>query len=99
MKPLDPTAIKVKIDPLIAILNTGVLPLLFIIATAVFIWGIILYIGKSSDEATQRKAKIIIFWGIIGLTVSLASWGIVKILITYFGVGGTGIPTPNPLTL
>ena len=32
-------------------------------------------------------------WGIIGLAVMVAVWTIVKLLITYFGVGGAGIPS------
>ena len=80
-------------------LNLKVIPFLFVLATAVFIWGIIQYIIKSEDQAAQKRAKAIITIGIIGLTVLLAVWGIVNLLTLYFGVGGTGIPTPNPLIL
>lgn len=96
---MNPEAIKSIIDPVTNTLNVYVIPLLFIIATTVFIWGVVQYVIKSEDQVAQKKAKIIITLGIIGLTIITAAWIIVKILILYFGVGGTGIPIPNPLTL
>jgi len=72
-----------------------IIGLLFVIATVIFLWGVIQFIAKSGDEAARNKAKAIMTWGIIGLAVMAAVWGIVQILINYFQVGGVGIP-PGP---
>jgi hypothetical protein len=93
---LQPEAIKSRIDPLISLLNTYVIPFLFILITAVFIWGVAKFIFQSGDEKARKQAKSIMTWGIIGLFAAAAAWGIVKMLIAYFGVGGVGIPAVRP---
>ncbi len=70
-----------------------VIGLLFVLATIIFLWGVIQFITKAGDEVARSKAKGIMTWGIIGLAVMAASWGVVNILLGYFlsGVsGGTG---------
>ncbi len=66
---------------------TTIIGILFVIATVVFLWGVVQFIANSGDEAARNKAKGIMTWGIIGLAVMAAAWGITVILITYFGVG------------
>lgn len=72
-------------------LNT-IIGVLFVVATIVFLWGVISFIANSADEAKRNKAKAIMTWGIIGLAVMAAVWGIVQVLVQYFNVGGQGIP-------
>lgn len=71
---------------------TSIIGILFIIATIIFIWGVIQFIVKAGDEAGRAKAKGIMTWGIIGLAVMVAAWGVVTLLVNYFSVGGKGIP-------
>lgn len=63
---------------------------LFVMATLVFLWGMVLFIAKSGDETARSKAKGIMTWGIIGLAVMAAAWGISNILVQYFGVPFAG---------
>ena len=70
-----------------------VIGLLFVLATVIFLWGVIQFIVKSGDEVARNKAKGIMTWGIIGLAVMAAAWGLVAILIQYFQVSGGTIPT------
>lgn len=97
---LQPEVIKSRIDPLISLLNNYVIPFLFIFITAVFLWGVAMLIFqpyvRQRDEKARRQAKAIMTFGIIGLFAVTAAWGIVRLLITYFGVGGVGIPTVKP---
>lgn len=58
--------------------------LLFAAATAVFVYGILLYI-KSAGEGQASKGKNIMLYGIIGLFVMASALGIVKILCDFFG--------------
>lgn len=69
-----------------------IIGILFILATVVFLWGVIQFIVKSSDEQGRRKAKGLITWGIVGLAVMAAIWGIVGIITTYFL--GTNLKSP-----
>mgnify|MGYP001616051188 CR=1 FL=1 len=71
----------------------NIVGLLFIVATIVFLWGVIQFIAKAGDEAGRAKAKGIMTWGIVGLAVMVAAWGIVSLLVQYFTIPGEGIPT------
>jgi len=70
-----------------------VIPILMVLATVVFLWGVILYIVAGGDEEKLARAKSFIIAGLIGLFVMIAIWGLVRVLVTTFGVGGVGIPT------
>ena len=73
------------------ILNT-VIPILMILATLVFLWGIITYITAAGDEEKLKSARTFIIWGLVGLFVMVAVWGLVQVLLNTFGVGTPGTP-------
>lgn len=52
--------------------------LLLVLATAVFLWGIVEYLWHTDSEEKQTQGKKHIVWGIVGLTVMIAVWGIVR---------------------
>ncbi len=80
------------------ITNT-IVPLFMVVAVAVFLWGIIRYITSAGDEEKQKAARGYIIYGLIGIFVMVAFWGIIQVVASTFGVttGGT-IPAPffNP---
>ncbi len=67
-----------------ALLN-GVVPVLIALAVVYFIWGVISYVLAGDEEAKSAGRDRIIF-GIIGLAVIVAVWGLVRILTETFGV-------------
>ena len=71
-----------------------IIPILFGIATIVFFWGIILYVISQGDEEKRKEGRNFIIYGLIGLFVMIAVWGIVNLLIGFFFPGGTG-PAPR----
>jgi len=73
-------------------LNT-IIALLFILVTLYFIWGVVEYVKAGGDDNEVKKGKTHMIWGIIGMAVMAAAWGIVKVLVDSFGVGGGSIPT------
>jgi len=74
------TIITQAINPLIR--------LLFAIAIAVFLWGIVMYvIGTQGDEKKIEQGKQVIIWGLAGLFIMSSAWGIIKLLCNFFGVG------------
>ena len=67
-----------------AVLNP-IINLLFVLATVVFLWGIIQYvIGSQGDTTKLEKGKQVMIWGIIGMTIMASAWGFVKILCQFF---------------
>lgn len=81
----------------IAVVLTQLVKLLFVVATLVFLWGVIKYViaGGGGDEKKLAEAKNYIIYGLVGLFVMLAMWGIVfAVFKTTFGTNSTPfIPT------
>ncbi len=66
-------------------LLTTVVPILIALGVIYFVWGVITYV-IASDEEAKKAGRDRIIYGIIGLAVIVAVWGLVKILVTTFGV-------------
>lgn len=62
-------------------LAKAVIPLLFILATVLFLWGVIKYLSAVGDESKISEAKKHILYGIIGLFFMVAVWGIVTAIV------------------
>ena len=73
-----------------------VIPILFLAATIVFLAGVIMYITAGGEEDKHEKGRKYIIWGLIGLFVMVAVWGIVKIIISLV-FGTTFVPTAPQL--
>jgi hypothetical protein len=63
-----------------------IVPFLFTLATAAFIWGIIQYFINPDNEEKRKKGKSYMIWGIIALFVMISMWGLVGVLSNTFGV-------------
>ena len=63
----------------------AVLPVLIALGVIYFVWGVISYVIASDEEAKKAGRDRMIF-GIIGLTVIVAVWGLVAILRNTFGL-------------
>jgi uncharacterized membrane protein (GlpM family) len=74
-------------------LNT-IIVFLFLIATVIFLWGVVRYIAAGGDEEEVKAARSMIIWGIIFLAVMVAVWGFVNIVLDF--VFGTEDPFPIP---
>jgi len=62
-----------------------ILPLLILIAIALFIWGIMKFISSESAEDKEQGQQFMI-WGIIGFAVMFSVWGLVNIFGQTFRV-------------
>jgi hypothetical protein len=80
------------------IIGKSVIPLIFALATMMFVWGVVQFVINSDDEAKKSKGKQFMLWGIIALTVMVSVWGLVGILSSTFGVGTGFIPQVSPTT-
>ena len=74
------------------IISTSVIPLIFALAVAMFVWGVVQFVINSDEEAKKEKGKQFMLWGIIALTVMVCVWGLVGILGNTFGIKTGFIP-------
>lgn len=63
-----------------------VIPLLFTLATAGFIWGIIKYFLNPNSEEERKKGKSYMLWGLIALFVMISVWGLVNVFSETFQI-------------
>jgi peptidoglycan biosynthesis protein MviN/MurJ (putative lipid II flippase) len=63
--------------------------LLFAVATLVFLFGVIQYVIAGGDEKKGATARSYMLYGIIGLAVMAAAWGLVNLLVDTFAGDNT----------
>ncbi len=73
------------------LIEQSVMPLLFALALAVFIWGIVKFIS-TEGAAEKEQGRQFMIWGVIAFFVMFSVWGLVRILGDTFGLSNT-IPT------
>jgi hypothetical protein len=80
------------------IINNSVIPILFALATVLFIWGVIKFFFINVDEEAKRaQGKQFMIWGIVALAVMLSMWGLVNVLRTTFNINtGSVLPQVTP---
>lgn len=71
---------------------TLIIILLMVVATVVFIYGVLKYILAGGSEQRKKEGQSMIMWGLIGLFILVAMWGLVIILENTFGVEEEHIP-------
>ena len=69
------------------ILDT-LIPILIVLGIVYFVYGVVTYV-IAKDEEMKKRGKDKIIYGIIGLVVIVAMWGLVGIITKTFGLSGT----------
>lgn len=80
------------------IINNSIIPLIFALALAMFIWGVVQFVLNSDEEAKKEKGRQFMLWGIIALTVMVSVWGLVAILGKTFGIETNVLPQVKTTT-
>ena len=57
---------------------------LFVLATVVFIWGLIEFVASADSEEGRTRGKRNIIWGIVGMAIMFATGAIMTILDNFF---------------
>lgn len=65
-----------------------VIPLMGAIAFLTFVLGVGRFIKAAGNEKEVKDSKNLLIWGIVGLFVMVAIWGIIAFLRGEFGFGG-----------
>jgi hypothetical protein len=68
------------------------IPILIVAGIVFFVWGVVQYV-IANDEEAKKKGKNRMIYGIIGLVVIVAMWGLVGIILKTFGLSGTATVT------
>lgn len=76
--------IALLVSPLNAIVG-----LLSGVALLAFIWGIVKYIANAGDSTKAKEGRKVMVAGVLGLFVLFSIWGILRLLITQFGIDTT----------
>lgn len=75
------------VESLIAFFNTTVIPLLVFTTLLFFLWGVVNYFFLNQNDPKKRAEGVqFMLWGVIGLTVIVSMWGLVRILLNTFGL-------------
>jgi hypothetical protein len=80
------------VDYATCLITKSIVPLLFVIAIAFFIYGVIQYFLNPNSVKDRDVAKRYIKWALLGLFVLVSISGLVEILRNTFGVTGSSIP-------
>ena len=70
-----------------AIVNP-IITLFFIGALCIFVFGIFQFIRGADNEEERRKGQKHMMWGIVGLFIMVAVFGIIRIIINFVGTTG-----------
>ena len=83
-----------SVIPLLSRINeiilNPIIVLLFAVALLVFFWGIVKFIAKNSDTTAREEGKKTMIWGIVGMFIMVAVYGIIRIILATFGIDRTG---------
>ena len=71
----------------IGVINLVIVPGIFSLSFAVFIWGVANYFFfHGGNEEKRAEGREFVFWGIIGIVVLLSVWSFVRILLSTLGI-------------
>ena len=73
----------------------AIVPIAITLALIWFIWGVAKYVTAKEDEE-KTEARSVMIYGVIGLFVIVAVWGLVGLLIQFTGVTPSAIPPSIP---
>ena len=86
---------KLIVNPLIT--------LLFALALAYFLYGLFQFIANQENEEKKTSGKSHMLWGIIGITIMMAVWTILGLILNTFSItevnpreGTVNLPDYNP---
>ncbi len=72
-------------------INTVIVPVIFALALAAFVWGIYKYfILGAANESEKAEGRTFALWGLIGIVLLFSVWGFVNLLLSTLGLTATG---------
>ncbi len=90
--PITFTDFKTLLEAFTCLIGIYVIPILFSLAFIYFLWNIANTIRTASNPTEVKNARKTMIISVVALFVMVSVWGLVKILSTTFGLGGSYIP-------
>ncbi len=96
----DMSSLKNILHSMTCFLQNMILPLLFLMALAFFVWGVVKYISNT-DSNEREEGQQFMVWGVIALAVMFSLWGLVNLLGVTFHIQGVTptVPITRPQTI
>lgn len=60
--------------------------LLFSLAALLFAWGILQFVARSSNEEAREIGRQHMLYGLLGMFIMVAVFGIIRLLLNTFGI-------------
>jgi uncharacterized membrane protein YfcA len=83
--PAIPTPVKTFIGKISTEILNPIIAILFVVATAYFFFGVAKYIWNPDNEESRQEGKVGMFYGLIGMFIMVAVFGILKFVISSTG--------------
>ncbi len=64
---------------------------MFSLALLYFVYGVIRFLSLDAADKTRDEAKNAILWGIVGMFIMFSVYGIIKVLLSTFGITSTDV--------
>lgn len=64
----------------ICLINQTIIPFIFVLATLVFLIGVLRFVANGADEEARKKGKQFMVWGVIAMAVMVSIWGLVRLI-------------------
>jgi hypothetical protein len=71
---------------IVSVIINPLIKLLFVLALALFLWGVAEFILKSGSDADREIGKQHMIWGVIGMFIIVSVFGIIAIIENTFGI-------------
>lgn len=79
------------------VINKSIIPFMFALAFALFIWGVVQFvILNAGEEAKRAQGRSFMIWGVIALAVMLGVWGLVRVVGGTFNLETNFLPQVKP---
>ncbi len=59
---------------------------MFVVALLVFFWGLVQFIYNAGSDSGRDTGKQHIIWGIVGMFIMVAVYGIIGLILNTFGL-------------
>lgn len=83
--PPIPPSVLVFVGKISTTILNPLIALMFGVATAYFIYGVVQYIWNPDNEEARENGRRSMFWGVIGMSIMVAVFGILRFLISSIG--------------
>jgi hypothetical protein len=77
-------AVNVIVNPIIQVA--------FAVAVVIFVYGVFEFVRGADAPETRTQGQQHMLWGLVGLTIMVAVFTIMKILMNTLGINGSDIP-------